>query len=325
MNPVLAAPSKSPLAAAAGELGIEVRDLSGRGDLDLKAARRLRTVASGFEGLHLHSARAHGLAALAFLGRQRPKVLVSRRVDFPLKPGWGTRFKYHRGVEAYLPVSECIGSILAAGGISTEKIHVVYSGVDPSRMEVPREAESLRLELGAPGDSFLVGFLGALVHHKAPDVLLRAMPRLDKRIHLVFAGDGPMRRDLQRTAGPWQRRVHFLGFRSDIPRLMRSIDVFVLPSRTEGLGTSVLDAMAAGTPVVGSTGGGIPEMIEHEVSGLLVPPERSPELAEAVNRLAGAPDLRQKLAQGGRSRVVRFTEARMVDRTLEVYKLFGLV
>ena len=115
-------------------------------------------------------------------------------------------------------------------------------------------------------------------------------------------------------------RVHFLGHREDVPRLLRSIDVFCLSSRLEGLGTAVLDAMAAGTPVVATAGGGIPEMVEDGVSGLLSPPADPGSLAAALRRALEEPGLAGRLAEGGLARVGRFTAERMVEGTIAVYE-----
>jgi glycosyltransferase involved in cell wall biosynthesis len=98
------------------------------------------------------------------------------------------------------------------------------------------------------------------------------------------------------------------------------MDVFCLPSHREGLGTSVLDAMAAGIPVVAARGGGIPEMVEDERSGILVPPGEPRRLAEAIERVLCVPSLRERLVAGGEERVRMFSADRMVEGTLRVYQ-----
>ena len=158
--------------------------------------------------------------------------------------------------------------------------------------------------------------------HKSPGDFLEALSALSAGVHGVLAGAGELEEELRRRAGEpdLEGRVHFLGHRDDVPRILRSVDVFCLPSRLEGLGTSVLDAMAAGAPVVASAGGGIPEMVEDGVSGLLVPPGRPEALAAALERVLGNPDLAETLRRGGRRRVGDFTAARMVEATLAVYE-----
>jgi glycosyltransferase involved in cell wall biosynthesis len=189
-------------------------------------------------------------------------------------------------------------------------------------MAAPRDPEGLRRELAIPMDAKLVGFVGALVSHKAPQDLLEALARSATAVHGVLAGEGNLENALRERAAraDLSGRIHFLGHREDVARLVRSIDVFCLSSRMEGLGTSVLDAMAAGTPVVAAAGGGIPEMVEDGVSGLLVPPADPAALAEAIRRVVDEPGLAGRLVEGGLDRVRQFTADRMVEGTIAVYE-----
>lgn len=320
LDSVLFTPGESPLARAAGEAGIPVVPFRVRGDLDLAAAWRLRSrLSSGIAVLHLHTARAHAVGRLAAWGRTTPRVVVSRRVDFPVKGGPLGRLKY-AGVDRYIAVSHAVSRVLVDGGIPPERVRVVHSGVDPARFAVPADPEGLRRELGIPRNSNLVGFIGALAAHKAPGDLVDALAEMPETVHGVFAGTGDLEAALRERARPLGGRIHFLGHREDVPHLMRSIDVFCLPSRMEGLGTSVLDAMAAGVPVVAAAGGGIPEMMEDAVSGLLVEPGRPRALRAALERVLADPALRARLAAGGRERVRSFGADRMADETIRVYQ-----
>jgi glycosyltransferase involved in cell wall biosynthesis len=147
------------------------------------------------------------------------------------------------------------------------------------------------------------------------------MATLPGDVHAVFAGEGDLRDALGRRARALgiAPRIHLMGHRDDVPRILRSVDVFCLPSRQEGLGTSVLDAMAAGTPVVATRGGGIPEMVEEGRSGLLVPRGEPIPLGDTLARVLADEALRRRLIQGGRARVREFSVDRMVEGTLEVY------
>ncbi len=324
MPPVLATPGGSPLAARAAAAGIEVRDVPSRGDFDLRAAARLRRLLNdGIDILHLHTGHAHALGLLATMGRKRrPAVVVSRRVDFAPRGGLSTRFKFGGRVDRFVAISREVARVLREAGVPADRLTVVHSGVDPARFEVPRDGEGLRRELGVPPDVKLIGFVGALVGHKSPGDLLEALALLPSGVHAVMAGRGGLDGILRDRAGrpDLEGRVHFLGHRDDVPRLLRSVDLFCLPSRMEGLGTSVLDAMASGTPVVAAAGGGIPEMVEEGRSGLLVPPGRPADLAAAIRRVLEDPGLAKTLAEGGRKRVSAFTRERMVEGMIQVYK-----
>ncbi len=140
--------------------------------------------------------------------------------------------------------------------------------------------------------------------------------------HLVIAGEGPLRAALERQIQDLQipHAVHLLGFRNDVPRLLRALDVFVMSSKEEGLGTSVLDAMAAGVPVAATAAGGIPEMVAHEKTGLLSPVADAKSLASNVLRLIRETDLRRSITNGASARLqTQFVVDRMVEGNLAVY------
>ncbi len=150
----------------------------------------------------------------------------------------------------------------------------------------------------------------ALACHEAP------------RLRVWIAGEGPLRRSLEeehRSLG-LGTAVRFLGFRDDVNDLLRAADLFVVSSYLEGMGTATLDAMAAGLPVVATRVGGIPEIVESELSGLLVPPRDPGALAAAMVRLANDAALRARFGEGGRVRVRDFSADRTEQRTRALYE-----
>lgn len=323
LAPRLAAPPESPLARRAREQGIEVVPLRSRGDLDLGAAAALRRAAAGADLLHLHTGHAHALGLLATVGiRPRPAVVVARRVDFPIRAGFASRLKYGPRVDRFVAVSHAVARVLEAGGVPRGRITVVHSGVDPARFAGPGNGERLRADLAIPRSAKLVGFVGALVPHKAPGDLLEALAGLPPEVHGVLVGTGELETPLRRRAAAddLSGRVHFLGQRDDVPALLPAFDVFCLPSRQEGLGTSVLDAMAAGTPVVATLGGGIPEMVVDGECGLLAPAGDPEALRVLLLRVLTDRSLAGRLVAGGRERITGFTADRMVEKTLGVYE-----
>src|SRR5690606_37842155 len=163
-----------------------------------------------------------------------------------------------------------------------------------------------RAALGLPADALVVGCVGRLVALKNHRLLLEQVPALAAtfpRLHVVLLGDGPERAALERQARApgFGGRVHFAGSRHDVPRLLAGIDVFALPSLTEGLSIALLEACAAGLPVVASDVGGHPELVRHDASGLLFPADDGPALRAALSRLLGDRPLRHALGSAARA------------------------
>jgi glycosyltransferase involved in cell wall biosynthesis len=310
------------LEARAREAGAVVRPLSFRGDLwppgILALARRLREEKHAVLLLHDPHGVSAGLVA-SRLGRRVPLVAV-RRVDFPLA-GPLSRAKY-RACARVIVVSRAIGGVMEAAGLERERLRLVYEGV-ADRTPVPGGRQALA-ELGVPESAPVIGNVAALTDHKDHATLVEAMALLRARqpeARLVILGEGELRAALEaRTrARALQDRVVFAGFRRDLERLLPAFSLFCLSSRLEGLGTSLLDAMAFGLPVVATAAGGIPEAVEDGVTGRLVPPRDPKALAEALAEALG--DERRLAAWGaaGRRRYLdRFSVERMVDETLRV-------
>jgi len=175
---------------------------------------------------------------------------------------------------------------------------------------------------GAP----LVATVGHCADHKGQRFLVAAAPAVLARFpeaRILIVGEGellPTLREQARALGV-EGRVLFPGFRTDVAALLRALDAFVFPSHLEGLGTSVLDALAVGLPVVATTAGGIPEMITDGVHGRLVPPRDPAALAAAMIELLQSPERARALGQAGRARVqAEFTADRMVEKTLAEYE-----
>ena len=320
-----ALPEQGLLAHRAREAGIAVLPLHARGDLDFQAAATLRRYVRRHEPdiLHLHTARAHAIGRLALAGLQaRPRTVVSRQVSFPTRGGPFRRLKYLHGIDRYVAVSQSAADSVLQAGVSPARVTVVPCGVDISVFEVPRDREGLGRELAIPDTAKLVGLTGALEEGKGPGDVLEAVAGLSRNVHVILTGEGTLRHALERRSKreDLAGRVHFLGWREDFPRVLRSLDVLCLPSRQEGFPNAILDALAAEVPVIATRVGGVPEMLESGVNGLLVEPGNPPALREALSRILEDPSLGAALAaQGGRT-IERFTVDRMVERTLAVYQ-----
>ncbi len=276
--------------------------------------------------VHAHDAHAHTMAWLAttLWGLDRP-VVVSRRVAFPPSHSLPTRKKYlHPSVVRVLCVSDYVRAQMAQWGMPPERLAVVYDGVDLGRFAGSTTA-SMHDLAGWPHEVPVVGYVGALTEEKDLVTWLRAAARVaaahaDARFALI--GDGPQRRALESLAHSLglEGRVWFAGFRDDVAALLPSLRVLLFTSRSEGLGTTLLDAMAAGVPVVATRAGGIPEVVQHEQTGLLAPPADVDTLARHVLRLLQDDALRHRLIEAARRHVQRFSKEEMARATFACYQ-----
>ena len=323
------------VAHARGELrrrmadGPDLHPLTARSEYDLGAAWRLARLLRRLGPDVVHAHDAHGVAlaagALALAGRDLPtRLVVARRVDFRLAGNVFSRWKY-RQVDRFICASAAIRTLLEADGIAPERSIVVHEGVDVAGIgRAP--ALDARRELGLPPDAPVVGNVAALVPHKGQRHLIEAAALVRRRVpqaRFVIAGAGELEADLRRqiAAGGLQQQVLLAGFRNDIIPLHKGFDIFVMSSITEGLGTSALDAMACGKPVIATRAGGLAEVVAHGETGLLVPPGDAAALAAAIVELLEDAALRQRCGAAGLARVRQvFAVERMVDDTLQVYR-----
>jgi len=312
------------LEARARATGVAVRAIPFRGDLwppgILALAQGLRREPQSVLLLHDPHAVSAGLVATR-LGRRVPLVAV-RRVDFPLR-GPLSRAKY-AACDRVIVVSRAIGTVMEASGIGGRALRLVYEGV-PDRAPAPGGRATLA-ELGVPEGVPVVGNVAALTGHKDHATLLEAMALLRRQqpeARLVILGEGELREALEARARALglADRVVFAGFRRDLDRLLPAFSVFCLSSHLEGLGTSLLDAMASGLPIVATAAGGIPEAVADGVTGRLVAPRDPAALAQALAEVLCDEGRRADWgARGRRQFLERFTADRMVDETLGVIR-----
>jgi glycosyltransferase involved in cell wall biosynthesis len=300
-----------------------------RSEWDLPAARELAGIMTreGIELVHFHTAHAHTLGLLAAQRAGVPLRFLTRRVDFHIHRHLLNRWKYGPALTAILTISEGIRRVLLEDGLAPERIITVPSGIDLERLREAGDPEPRRRELGIPGEALVVGMVAALAPHKDHRTFLRAAAEVNKilpAVHFLIVGEGQLEaelKELSRSLG-LSREVVFTGFRDDVLALIRMFDIFVLSSYLEGMGTSLLDAMGLGRPIVATRTGGIPEVVRDEENGLLVPARQPEKLAAAIARLAQDKPLRDRLGARGMDVVKDFDVVRTVEQTEEVYGRF---
>jgi glycosyltransferase involved in cell wall biosynthesis len=311
------------------EEGLDLIPLAPRSELDLSAAWRLSRVIRRLQPdiLHAHDPHAVAVSSLALsMGTQavKPRLVASRRVDFHLARNALSRWKY-RQVDLFICASDAIRRMLVADGIPKTRAVTVHEGIDLARVEAAPRAE-LHQELWLPHDAPIVGNVAALVPHKGQRHLVDAVVEVLRHqpdARFVIAGEGELRDSLQHQIKQHRLEKHVIlaGFRPDVLSLHKAFDIFVMSSVTEGLGTSLLDAMACGKPVVATSVGGIPEVVVHGETGFLVPPRDPAALAGAIVQLLSDPQRRRQMGAAGLRRVKEhFTSEVMVRNTLKMYR-----
>jgi glycosyltransferase involved in cell wall biosynthesis len=282
--------------------------------------------------LHAHDGHGQTVAWLASMG-MRVRRVASRRVAFLPKQRhrWTYRLKYAHTCDVVIAVSDCIRQGAIRCGLPQSKTELIPDGIEiPSELPSTEARAKARARWGVGESEFLIGHLGAFTPEKGQEVALGAFQLLREQLpqaRLLLAGEDPTPRDpeLTQRCEALGDRVRLCGAIQNLAEFFPALDLFVMPSKSEGLGSSALMAMSYGLPVVASRVGGLPEVVEEARTGWLVEPASPSALANAI--LAAASD-RARLKQwglNGRERARQFSIDIMVERTEALYcrLLFG--
>ena len=322
---VLACAAGSAIAAAPP--AAQLMPLPLRGDLDVAMLPRLARAIRGTRPdlVHVHSRRGADLfGGLAAAVAGVPAVLT-RRVDSD-EPAWLARLKC-RPYAAVVALSRSIESQLASCGLDGSRIARIPSAVDTVLYRPDAAArDRLLAEFGLPRDAIVVGVVAQLIERKGHSRLFEVLPDLVRdapRTHVICFGRGPLEQRLRREIEDrsLRRIVTMAGFRDDLPRLLPGLDLLVHPAEREGLGLALLEAAAAGVPVVACAAGGVPDVVADGVTGRIVPVHDSAALRAAIARLLASPEERAQLGAAARSRAERrFGVEGLVAAHLSLYE-----
>lgn len=303
-----------------------------RSGFDIAAAFKLAKLckAKKVDLIHCHDAHAHTTAVLAadIFGNKVP-IVLSRRVDFHIGKSWFSRHKYnHKRIVSILCVSDAIKEIVRPA-ITNANIRVVtvHSGVDVLKYQNAKRGK-LRKEFGIPEGGMIIGNVAAMADHKDIPTFLRTVKRLqsNESFYFFLIGSGPLELEMKAMASELQltSRLIFTGFRNDLTEIFCDLDVLLFTSKTEGLGTTILDAFANKVPVVATNAGGISEMIHHLQTGLLCEVGDDEQLANAVLHVLENAELNQKLIENALEKLKQFSWTEMVAKTqAEYHQLFN--
>jgi L-malate glycosyltransferase len=277
--------------------------------------------------IHVHDSHSHNFAVLSsVLSKNEVPIIVSRRVDFPIHSGALSMFKYnHPRIARILCVSAAIMEVMKPFIDDKTKLEVVHSGIDLEKFNDVKEEVNLRSEFGIGDMTTLIGNVSALAPHKDYQTFIAVAKRViesGKDVKFLAIGDGPLRKEVKQWIEEADMSEHIImtGFRKDIPSVLPQLDVFLITSETEGLGTSILDAQAAGVPVVATKAGGIVEIIRHNENGMLAGVKDVESLAENVLHYLANPEIGAQHAENGKKNVERFSKQMTAKRTKEVYE-----
>lgn len=313
-------------------------NLRARNLRDIRALRRLIGLVrrERFDLIHAHLTYAAIWGALVARLTKVP-VLTTLHVKPPCDPVWSREAIRHRAMCALLSawgaglvaVSESLRrDYVQANQIRADKWQVVHNGVNCGDMdgETRQQRQQLRKSLGIDEQALLVTTVCVLREAKGIQVLLQAAKRVlaacDEAVFLVV-GDGPMRIELERAARATgeSERIHFVGFRRDVPAVLRASDLFVLPSLEDAFPTVLLEAMAAELPIVATNVGGIPEIVDAPATGRLVPARDVEALGREMIGLLASPDERAAMGRRARIRVKsHFSMEVWMERLTAVYQ-----
>ena len=298
-----------------------------RNDFDFASALRLKKYCSKehFDLIHLHSSRSHGIAFLASLMGNKTPLVLSRKVDFKLKRNFFSRWKYnHSRIKKIICVSDKIRDIVGRSIRHPEKCVTVYDGIDLERFAGKGMRGVVRKQLGIVDDEIIIGNIAAIAPHKDYFTFLDTVTILNGKIKAKYfiSGEGPLRNEIEKriSALHLQKDVFLLGFRNDIENVFADLSLLLYTSKEEGLGSTLLDAMSYGLPIVTTEAGGIPEIVMNGFNGLTAPVGDPQKLSEQVMLILSDHSLREKMISNGKKFVRDFSKDKMAERTLEIYK-----
>lgn len=310
------------------EKDIPFYELGFKNGADLVTALKIKNIVKkeNIDLVNAHSGKSHSLAYLALrLGMTKP-LIVHRRVDFPLKTSGFSLAKYnHKNVKKIICVSNAIAGLVKKVVQNPERVITVYSGIDPTRFSDHKATGYIHKEFNIERSKRLIANISAIAPHKDYETFLAAAKRVSESrddCHFLIVGDGNLRDAIQDLAKKLKltHAVSFTGFRNDIPTLFRELTLFLITSDTEGLGTTVIDSLCNGVPVIATKAGGIPELVRDGKEGFLCAIADSECLAEKVNLLLDSEGERAKMSKSAVKRATLFTNEQMGAGVLKIYR-----
>lgn len=325
---LIACPSKSLLAKHAKRNQLPFWPMFNRRPFSPGSWREFGRIVKEFKPnlIHLHDPDAQAIAVLwATFNRSKIPMVLSRKVDFPIKRSFFTHYKYNfSNIKRVICVSGAVRDLVAPALSDKSKLRLIYDAIDLNRFGTGKK-KTLREGYRIPDDHLVIANIGALVPHKDYVTFINTADRLvhqGLKARFFIIGEGPEKAKLIKMIEDRGLGKQFVvtGFRHDIEEIFPELDIFLHPSETEGLGSSILDAFVCKVAVVATRAGGIIEIVKDGETGLLADIKDSDALAQQVLRLNENPALKEKLVSQAWHFVQDFTKERFAEKHLELYR-----
>ncbi len=295
-------------------------------EFDLASSFKIASFARqhNIDVIHCHDSHSHSLGLISKFFYQKPALISTRRVLFNIQKNYLSKKKYSSDkLDRIVCVSNAIKNVMICDGIDESKLTVINDGIDLSKFN-NSSSEKLIAEYKIISNSTVIGTIAAFTKEKDYPNLLSAAKMViasSPRCVFIALGDGDDLEKMQGLAVQYGISENFIftGFKSNVGDYLKLFDIFVLNSKSEGLGSSILDAMAVGLPIVATNVGGIPEIVEDKFNGLLVESENPESLAKAINNLVNDKYYRQQLGENSLIKVLDFDIDIIVNKYIDLY------
>lgn len=298
------------------------------GEADLSFISEFKSIIKHEKPDIVHTHDAHSLTPSLFVkitGRNF-KLINTRRVDFSVNKNFISRKKYNNNmVSCVIAISDAIKKILIKDGVRPEKIPVIHSGVRfPASIDYSKVLE-LRVKYNITDESYVIGNIANISDHKDHRTLLSAFDKFSRSVDnakLILAGSGPMYDEVKAFSDtlPCSGSVIFTGHTDDVYEHIALFDIFCMSSKTEGLCTSIIDALFMGKPVAATRAGGIPELVKHKFNGLLSDVGDSDGLAENLLEIYDNMPMESKMSANAFHTALKFSDGAMVLKYIKLYE-----
>jgi len=329
IKPIVACKPKSAFETVCKEKVSQHYPLEMKNSMDIKSAFRLKKLCKqlSIDIVHAHSSHSHGIAYLSYLLGNKTPVVLTRRVDFELKNNFISKHKYtFPKIKTIACVSDAIREIVLRTTKQPEKCVTIYSGINHQKFELYIGNDFLREKYRIEKDITLIGNTSAIAPHKDYFTFVDSanyyIQHFDRKVKFFIIGKGELENEIKEYIKKLQLEDYFIftGFVKNIEKVLPSLDIFFISSKTEGLGTSVIDAFAAKVPVVGTKAGGIPELVKNEDTGLISEVKDFKSLAENLYKLKKEGKLQKQLTNNAYQYSLKFNTKTMAKKYLQLYK-----